>query len=236
VAATSAQTGAKVRRVTETGTTGTATGIETEKGTGTEVRSEPSADDLDRRALERTAAGDAGAFARLVERHQDRLLRLCQGFLHDPEEARDAVQEVFLKAFRKAAGYRPRGKVYTWLYRIAVNHCLNRLRRRKIVRFLPFTGDREAGRGDLPELDPTDPRPGPAERLETRRRWEITRRALDALPESQRAVVILTRFEGLSQRQTAEVLGITEGAVESRLFRALRKLEAAVEATQESAR
>ena len=186
------------------------------------------AEELDRRALERAAAGEPDAFRRLVERHQHRLLRVCRGFLRDPEEARDAVQEVLLKAYRKAGGYRPRGRVYTWLYRIAVNHCLNELRRRRIVRFLPFTGDREAGPDDPPELEPPDPRPGPAERLDARRRWEITRRALDALPVSQRSVVILTRFEGLSQRQTAEVLDISEGAVESRLFRALRKLEAAV--------
>lgn len=196
----------------------------------------PSADDLDRRALERAAAGEPEAFARLVERHQERLLRVCHGFLHDPEEARDAAQEVFLKAFRKAGSYRPRGKVYTWLYRIAVNHCLNKLRRRKIVRFLPFGGGREASPDDPPELEPVDPGPGPPERLDARRRWEITRRALDALPKGQRAVVILARLEGLSQRRTAEVLGITEGAVESRLFRALRKLETVLEETQESPR
>lgn len=196
----------------------------------------PSADELDRRALERAAAGEPEAFARLVECHQERLLRVCQGFLHDPEEARDAAQEVFLKAFRKAGSYRPRGKVYTWLYRIAVNHCLNKLRRRKIVRFLPFSGGREASPDDAPELEAVDPRPGPPERLDARRRWEITRRALDALPEGQRAVVILAKLEGLSQRRTAEVLGITEGAVESRLFRALRKLETVLEKTQESPR
>lgn len=193
-------------------------------------------EELDRRALERAAAGETEAFGRLVERHQDRLLRVCQGFLHDPEEARDAVQDVFLKAYRRAGGYRPRGKVYTWLYRIAVNDCLNKLRRRKIVRFLPLTGGRKTGPDDPPEPEPADPRPGPADRLDARRRWDLTRRALDELPESQRSVVILAKLAGLSQRETAAVLGITEGAVESRLFRALRKLEAVVEQAQESAR
>ena len=173
------------------------------------------------------AAGDAEAFAPLVESHQERLLRLCERLLGDPEEARDAAQEVFLKAYRKAGDVRPAGQVYTWLYRIAVNHCLNKLRRRKLVRFLRWE---DPGDRDLPEFDPPDRAPDPAASLATRRRWQATRRAIGKLPENQRAVVVLIRFEGLSYQQTAAVLGITEGAVESRLVRAMRRLEAAQEA------
>jgi RNA polymerase sigma-70 factor (ECF subfamily) len=178
-------------------------------------------------ALARVAAGDAEAFAALVESHQERLLRLCERMLGDAEEARDAAQEVFLKAYRKAGEVRPQGQVYTWLYRIAVNHCLNRLRRRKLVRFLRWDdpSDRQA-----PAFDPPDEGAGPVAALESRRRWQATRRAIAKLPESQRAVLVLVRFEGLSYKQTAEVLGITEGAVESRLVRAMRRLEAAQEA------
>lgn len=188
--------------------------------------------DRDREVLARVAEGDTEAFARLVERYQGRLLRLCRGMLGDAEEARDAVQEVFLKAFRKAGSFGPGGKVYTWLYRIAVNHCLNQLRRRKIVRFLPFAGGGTADGGAEGEASPRDPRddaPGPEERLEARRRWRTTRRALAALPESQRAVVVLAKLEGLPQREVAEVLGISVGAVEGRLFRALRTLEHSLE-------
>lgn len=192
----------------------------------------------DREALARVAAGDTEAFSELVERHQDRLVRLCRSFLGSPEDACDAAQEVFLKAFRKAGSYRPRGRVYTWLYRIAVNHCLNQLRRRRIVRFLPFLSESEGGDGETDglALDPADPAPDPGDRLEARRRWQATRRALDALPANQRTVVILSRFEALPQRRIAEVLGITEGAVESRLFRALRRLEAVLEDSRGAAR
>lgn len=186
-------------------------------------------DTLDRQALERVAAGDIEAFSRLVDRHQDRLMRVCQGFLHDPEEARDAVQEILVKAFRKAGSYKPRGKVYTWLYRIAVNHCLNKLRRRKIVSFFSLASGSDQGTVDGLALDPADESPGPGERLATRERWARTRRALVALPEGQRTAVILTKLEGLSQKQVAEVLRISEGAVESRLFRAMRKLETVLE-------
>ena len=175
-------------------------------------------------ALARAAAGDSDAFAEVVESHQERLLRLCERLLGDAEEARDAAQEVFLKAYRKAADFRPQGQVYTWLYRIAVNHCFNKLRRRRLVRFLRFKTGEEA---DAPAFDPPDAGADPATTLEARQRWQTTRRAIAKLPDNQRAVLILARFEGLSYRQIAEILGITEGAVESRLVRAMRRIEAA---------
>lgn len=175
-------------------------------------------------ALARVAAGDTGAFAGLVEAHQERLLRLCERLLGDPEEARDAAQEVFLKAYRKAAAFRPQGQVYTWLYRIATNHCLNKLRRRRLVRFIPWE---DPGERDAAPFDPPDQAPDPAAALDARRRWQLARRAIARLPPNQRAVLVLARFEGMSYRQIAETLGITEGAVESRLFRAMRRIEAA---------
>jgi len=183
--------------------------------------------DPDREALARVAGGDAEAFAPLVERHQERLLRLCTRLLHDPEEARDAAQEVFLKAYRAAASYQPRGQVFTWLYRIAVNHCLNRLRRRAVGRFLSLAERNEEG---APVHDPADPGAAPDRALEARRRWGATRRALAALPPGQRAVLVLAKFEGLKGKEIAAALGITEGAVESRLVRALRTLLKAQEA------
>jgi RNA polymerase sigma-70 factor, ECF subfamily len=188
--------------------------------------------DPDREVLARVAAGDVEAFAPLVERHQVRLLRLCERMLGDVEAARDAVQEVFLKAFARAGSFEPRGQVFTWLYRIAVNHCLNRLRRRKLVRFLRLD---DPGDDDASALEPAAAGGGPEAEAATRERWRVTRRAIDALPPGQRAVLVLAKFEGLPYRRIAEALGITEGAVESRLFRAVRRLEAAAGATQESA-
>ncbi len=199
---------------------------------GMTQRTQPQEADPDRGILERAAAGDAEAFGVLVTRHQERLLRLCERMLGDVEEARDATQEVFLKAFRKAGSYRPRGKVYTWLYRIAVNHCLNRLRRRKVVRFLSFG---ELGKTDAASeepaaaFDPTDRAPDAAEQLAARRRWRQTKRLIDGLPPGQRAVLVLVKLEGLSYRRAAEALEITEGAVESRLFRAMQRLVKAQE-------
>jgi RNA polymerase sigma-70 factor (ECF subfamily) len=181
-------------------------------------------EDPDRGTLARVAEGDTESFGLLVSRHQDRLVRLCERLLGNPEEARDAAQEVFLSAFRKAAGFTPQGKVYTWLYRIAVNHCLNRLRRRRLVRFFSFGELGPKNHEDTPPFEPEDPHPDPDRRLEARRRWSATRRAIEALPGSQRAVLVLTKLEGFSYRETAEILDISLSAVESRLFRAMRNL------------
>jgi RNA polymerase sigma factor (sigma-70 family) len=189
-------------------------------------RAAPAPDD-DWAALARVAAGDSDAFTPLVERHQGRLIALCQRFLGDRDEALDAAQEVFLKVFRHAGRARPEGQLFTWIYRIAVNHCLNRLRRRKLVRFLSLGAGDDAA---APPFEPASEAPDALAEATTRERWRATRRAIDALPENQRAVVILAKFEGLSQRQVAETLGISEGAVESRLVRAMRRLVAAQEA------
>lgn len=176
--------------------------------------------------LARVADGDQDAFADLMRQHQDRVLAVCQRMLGDRAQAEDATQEVFLKAYRKAGSLKRGGQVYTWLYRVAVNHCLNRLRRRRIVRFVPLIGP---GESDEPvaRLEPVDGGADPEKALAARRRWQDTERRIAALPPSQRAVLTLAKFEGLSYREIAEVLEITEGAVESRLFRAMRALREA---------
>ena len=192
---------------------------------------EPQEPDPDRGLLERVAEGDVESFGVLVERHEKRLFRLCERMLQNPEEARDAAQEVFLKAFRKAGSYRPSGRVYTWLYRIAVNHCLNLLRRRRLAKFLSFgeIGGPSDAEDEGPDFDPEDSAPDAEQRLAARRRWRETRELIERLPPGQRAVLVLAKFEGLSYRRIAEVLEISEGAVESRLFRAMQQLRKAQE-------
>ncbi len=184
----------------------------------------PAADDW--QALARVAAGDVEAFQIIVERHQERLLRLCQRMLGEREEALDATQEIFIKAFRHAADATPRGQLFTWLYRIGVNHCLNRLRRRKIVRFFSLSG---GATEENPSIDPPSAAPDAEAEMEIRERWQRTRKAIDRLPENQRTVLLLAKFEGLPYKEIATSLGITEGAVESRLVRAMRRLAVAQE-------
>ena len=154
-----------------------------------------------------------------------RLIRLCQRLLENREEALDAAQEVFLKTYRKARDLKPKGELYTWLYRVATNHCLNQLRRRRIVRFLSLPEPTE----DTVLWEPSDPGPMPDQKVSAARQWQATRKAIARLPDNQRTVLILAKFEGLSYRQIADTLNISEGAVESRLFRAMRNLSRAQE-------
>ncbi len=174
--------------------------------------------------LARTAEGDEAAFGRIMARHQSRLYALCLRMLQDPGEAEDAAQDVFLRLYGKAATFEPRGQLFTLLYRMATNLCLNKLRRRKIAQFLPLVA-RSGDEGEAVDLDPVDEAPSPHERARARERWQATRSSLRSLPGNQLAVVVLVRFEGLSYKETAEVLGVSVGAVESRLFRAMRRLE-----------
>jgi RNA polymerase sigma factor (sigma-70 family) len=160
--------------------------------------------------LARSAAGDDDAFRVIVERHQDRLVRLCQRLLMDREDALDAAQEVFIKAYQKAGELQPRGELFTWLYRVATNHCFNRLRRRRIVRFLPFGDETHE---NVASIEPMSKSVGPDSELIAKERWQATQSAIARLPEN------------------AEVLEISESAVESRLFRAMRNLAKAQDLT-----
>jgi RNA polymerase sigma-70 factor (ECF subfamily) len=178
--------------------------------------------------LAATAAGDGAAFERLVVRHQRRLHRLCLRLLQDAAEAEEAVQDVFLKVYRHAGSFERHGQLFTLLYRIATNLCLNRLRRRRLVRFVSLGGTSDREEEEAPALDPVDLAPDPRDRLEARKRWRLVRGAIERLPANQRAVLLLVRLEGLSYQETADTLGITLGAVESRLFRAMRRLAVAL--------
>ncbi|WP_433266867.1 RNA polymerase sigma factor SigM [Actinosynnema sp. CS-041913] len=158
------------------------------------------------------AAGDPHAFSELVKRHRDRMWAVALRTLRDPEEAADALQEAFISAFRAAAGFRSESQVTTWLHRIVVNACLDRMRRRQTRPTVPLP---EAGPGE-----PVAPRDAMAER-ETRL---VVQEALAELPEEQRAPIVLVDVEGYSVAETAQLLGIAEGTVKSRCARGRAKL------------
>jgi RNA polymerase sigma-70 factor (ECF subfamily) len=158
------------------------------------------------------AAGDPHAFSELVRRHRDRMWAVALRTLRDPEEAADALQEAFISAFRAAGSFRAESQVTTWLHRIVVNACLDRMRRRQTRPTVPLP---EAGPGE-----PVAPRDAMAER-ETRL---IVRDALNELPEEQRAPIVLVDVEGYSVAETARMLGIAEGTVKSRCARGRAKL------------
>jgi RNA polymerase sigma-70 factor (ECF subfamily) len=164
-----------------------------------------SADISDRELLAAHVAGDTDAFGTLVRRHQDRLWAVAVRTLGDREEAADALQDALVSAYRRAAGYRGEAAVTTWLHRIVVNACLDRVRRRSARPTTPLSE-----RGDPPDLHD--------EHASTETRLDV-RAALDQLPEHQRTALVLVDMHGLSVAEAAAVLRVAEGTVKSRCAR-----------------
>lgn len=180
-----------------------------------------SAPGLDDRALVAAhVAGDPEAFGELVRRHRDRLWAVALRTTGDPEEAADALQDAFISAYRNAASYRGEAAVTTWLHRVVVNACLDRMRRRK-ARPTVHIPDDDPDSGARAVPDPRDD----MDRLELR--MEIDK-ALRALPVDQRSAIVLVDVEGLSVAEAAEVLGVPEGTVKSRCSRGRAKLAVAL--------
>jgi RNA polymerase sigma-70 factor (ECF subfamily) len=158
------------------------------------------------------AAGDPHAFSELVRRHRDRMWAVALRTVRDPEEASDAVQEAFISAFRAAGNFRAESQVTTWLHRIVVNACLDRIRRHQSRPTVP-----------LPETGFNEPA-APRDSMSERETSLVISAALNQLPEDQRAPIVLVDVEGYSVAETAQLLGIAEGTVKSRCARGRTKL------------
>ena len=157
-------------------------------------------------------AGDPHAFGELVRRHRDRLWSVALRTLRDPEEAADALQEALISAFRGASSFRAESAVTTWLHRIVVNACVDRVRRRQVRPAVP-----------LPEGGPGEPAvPGDAT-ADRDLRLDVSK-ALAQLPIEQRAPIVLVDVQGYTVTETARVLGIAEGTVKSRCARGRARL------------
>ncbi|MEV8635570.1 RNA polymerase sigma factor SigM [Streptosporangium sp. NPDC051023] len=163
--------------------------------------------------LTRHIAGDPQAFSEIVKRHRDRMWAVALRTLGDPDEAADAVQDAFVSAYRKAESFRGEAAVTTWLHRIVVNACLDRMRRKSVR---PVADDElvEAAERDTPVLDQT------AEREVS---MEVSA-ALKLLPSDQRAALVLVDMMGYSVEDAAQVLEVPSGTVKSRCARGRAKL------------
>jgi len=159
----------------------------------------------DRNLVERARAGDDAAFAVLFEQFHAPILNYLHRMVSDRALAEDLTQDTFIKAYKALPNTKPDLAFKAWLYRIATNTALSHLRRGKIIRFLPFIGEREhtGERLDLSVTRQTD--------IET---------VLQQLPKHYAAVLLLRHYQGLSLAETAEALDITENAAKLRLFRA----------------
>ncbi|MGF1469101.1 MAG: sigma-70 family RNA polymerase sigma factor [Sandaracinaceae bacterium] len=181
--------------------------------------------------VERVQGGDAEAFRELFDRYHRRAYAVALGVVKNPSDAKDVVQEAFVKVHRHIPRFQGSSSFYTWLYRIVMNLAIDHVRRRKNRRGVEY--DDRLGRDDeevagdgtlLPRI--LDANPG-----RTVARKELLERiqaALDELPEYHRAVILLREVEGMSYEEMAEALDVPKGTIMSRLFHARKKMQAAL--------
>ncbi len=168
--------------------------------------------DDERSVIEASRGGDREAFDQLVERYQRDVYRICYRYVNNHEDANDMAQEVFLKAWKALDRFRGDSAFSTWLYRIAVNTCLN------------FRAARKPPADELTETLPDVKGPGMVDRLDRDAQARRVRDAVARLPEKQRATLILKIYQDLTHEEVASILGSTVGTVKANLFHALANL------------
>ena len=190
----------------------------------------------DQELVARCQRGDHRAFRVLVDKYQRRAYGIAIGVLRNPEDARDAAQEAFIKVFRNIDGFKGDSSFYTWLYRIVVNVCIDHFRKNRRVRNVEY--DETFKRRDEMEQVPLSGNtramhPGVA--LETQELNGVLAEALATLSENHRTIILLREVEGLSYEEIAEVMECHLGTVMSRLHHARKNLQNALKPFLESA-
>jgi len=178
----------------------------------------------DAELIARARSGDDGAFAVLVDRYERAVAATVIGMLGAGDDADDVGQETFIRFHRALGSFRGESSLKTYLVHIAMNLSLNALkrRRRSVLRFV--SRDSESDDGD-PLVDLPEPRVGPEGDVDTKELQLLVRAAVRRLGEKHRAVVVLRMFHEYSTKEAAEILGVPEGTVLSRLSRAMKELE-----------
>lgn len=163
----------------------------------------------------RVAAGEGRAFSRLTELYQHRIFSFCVRMVKDRHEAEDLAQDVFLSVYRHAGEFRGEASFNTWIYRIARNHALNR------IKYLERRG-RSTGRSldEVGEDSLRSDRRGPDALVEGEQTSAVVRAAIERLPRQQREVLVLRDLEGLPYEDITEITGLALGTVKSRIHRA----------------
>ncbi|MBN2272891.1 MAG: RNA polymerase sigma factor [Bacteroidales bacterium] len=168
--------------------------------------------------------GDREKYRVLVDRYQSLIFRTCMGFVHNKEDADDLTQDVFIQVFRSLSRFKGEAAFSTWIYRIAVNASLNRIRKSKGYSLLKRIG-LTSGESNVPDpslLIPEDEDPESVLIREEHHAW--LQNALDSLPEKQRTALVLSKYDELPQKDIAAILNTTEGAVEALIQRAKANL------------
>src|SRR5690348_15935488 len=170
--------------------------------------------------------GDVEAFGELVSRYDRQLFRVAQNITHNREDAQDAVQEAFLKAFENLAAFEEKAKFSTWLVRIVINQSLMKLRKLRSANVVSVDEDFDNPEHDAMPLEISDWKANPERDYKASEPREILTKALEGLSQSLRIVFVLRDMEGLSVEETAKTLDLSIAAIKTRLLRARLELRA----------
>ncbi len=167
------------------------------------------------RLVRRAARGDASAFEKLVEENQKKVYNLALKLTGSREDALDASQDAFLKAYTALGSFRGESRFSVWLYRLTYNACMDLMKRNRRAGGLPLPVDEEGAPLDFP-----DPGPTPEELMEREDTRRAVREAIEELPGDKREILMMREFAGMSYQDIASALSIEEGTVKSRIARA----------------
>jgi RNA polymerase sigma-70 factor (ECF subfamily) len=179
--------------------------------------------DFDAELMLRVKEGDGASFGVLLEKHRSSVVHFLYRMIQNHAVAEELAQEVFLRVYRSRGTYEPTAKFTTWLFRIATHLALNSLRDGKNERSQERLDDDSS---DMPSRQVSDRRPSVEQSLVYQAKLDEIRRAIAALPEKQRAAVLMHKYEEMEYAQIAKVLTCSESAVKSLLFRAYETLRA----------
>ena len=188
----------------------------------------------DRALVERVQAGDKEAFRTLVERHQRRAFSIAMSLVRDENDARELVQDAFLRVYKNIGSFQGQSSFFTWLYRIITNLSIDLIRKpgRQVAELDENrVGTTDSETSDVSKDFPFLSRIDGADPADVVRRGEIAsrlREALAALPDYHRGVILMREIEGLSYEEMAQAMGVSKGTIMSRLFHARQKLQKAL--------
>jgi RNA polymerase sigma-70 factor (ECF subfamily) len=183
----------------------------------------------DQALIAKCRAGDRGAFRELVERYQSRVYGVAFGMLHNADDAMDVTQEVFIKVHTYLDHFRGTSSFYTWLYRIAINLCIDHLRKEGKAQTVDYDDALDHDYSEeANELLPASWDMNPGKALDRKELSGFISRALQALSPNHRAVLLMREVDGLSYSEMADVMQCSKGTIMSRLFHARRRMQDAL--------
>jgi RNA polymerase sigma-70 factor, ECF subfamily len=168
--------------------------------------------------------GNSNLFKIVIERYQSMVFRTCMGFLHNKQDADDLTQEIFIQTYQSLSTFKGNSSSSTWIYRIAINAALNKIRKTSKSSLFQRLDSIFGAEKNKEYLFPDFNNENPENILINSEHRNLVQKALNSLPENQRTAIVLSKYDDLPQKEIAEIMNTTEGAVEALIQRAKANL------------